>query len=1153
MQCPICSRSYPLKFIEEHASTCVSGGVSSDVKSSAAERASQRKQTSKPKATRNAFSVMSKCSKKNKKGIEKSSAKSSELNGGKHIKKKQKRGSSNFGRPRKELQVSPWIKDHRLSGQTKWGEKGKILGWNLTSGLSTVRGRNRVKSGDSLKIFRQSSTSDFVRFGFSETSIIGKLEQDVASFLGPLLDNGLITASAMCQYCPENLNYLNTIQLLVQINVHDPLIFSENPSPINKENLILRKSVFKLARWIFPIVSATCKGLAGGSNNSSVMIDDAQHKSKDAIEKVGNDVNEIAKLEDEVATGNLDKENSPSNSQVDALLEETLIEAGSCKNEYHDNMKLIPAIQPSKSLNVDLRAYQRDALSWMVDRETLRSPTYEMKNPSITRSKSKTQELLNVHPLWLECRFQDQSAHNTYIYINPYSQTVQMKKPPVIQECRGGILADEMGMGKTIEVLSLLAKDKDDGFLADAKHEGGKGTSIKDEVNMHDGKEIPRDKDDRLQTLIVVPMSVLAQWGNEIRSHVRGLTHYTYYSNDKDVELHRLKQYDVVLTTYGTISHESQKYFVQSEQSASPSCSVQATLLAPRRVAHSSSCPLFTIKWRRVVLDEAHTIKNRSTLVAQGCNQIDATRRWCVTGTPMQNGIQDLYSLIKFLNHQPWSVPLWWNRVIKKPFDDGDEKAKERLRAVLGPIILRRTKDTIDHTTGKSIVTLPKRSIYLHPVDFSKAESEFYQSLYQRSKAEFDGYVASGTLANNYATILTLLLRLRQACDHPFLVLGKSSGGAGVNEGKKKYVSKLYRQFMSNAHGKSINGEKREAKESLTSSSGISNPALASQPEFIRNLFMELEKDGVSKMECPVCLDPPDNGVLTPCGHLLCRECLFGSLQYFGGAKCPVCRAKVNMKTVLPINDTIDVTAAPTMDDLQSNGKTIRSAKLDAMVKILKSKLLNSSISDNVANVLVSSRRGVDICHDVEKSVSNSPGTSYKPSDGIRSDQTPSHSPAKHKKAVIFSQWTYMLDLISFVLKREKISFVRLDGSMSQAKREKAVKEFKTEDHIQVMVMSLKAGGLGLNLTCASLVLLMDLWWNPAVEDQAINRCHRIGQIREVEVYRMIVDGSCEQKMIQIHEKKNKLSRSLMLTGNNMGNSMKSGRLDIDDLKTFFT
>ena len=92
-------------------------------------------------------------------------------------------------------------------------------------------------------------------------------------------------------------------------------------------------------------------------------------------------------------------------------------------------------------------------------------------------------------------------------------------------------------------------------------------------------------------------------------------------------------------------------------------------------------------------------------MVAQGCNRIDATEV-VRNGTPSKMEYKT-FSLIKFLNHQPWSVPLWWNRVIKKPFDDGDEKAKERLRAVLGPIILRRTKDTIDRSTGKPSLHYP--------------------------------------------------------------------------------------------------------------------------------------------------------------------------------------------------------------------------------------------------------------------------------------------------------------------------------------------------------------------------------------------------------------------------------------------------------------
>ena len=97
----------------------------------------------------------------------------------------------------------------------------------------------------------------------------------------------------------------------------------------------------------------------------------------------------------------------------------------------------------------------------------------------------------------------------------------------------------------------------------------------------------------------------------------------------------------------------------------------------------------------------------------------------------------------------------------------------------------------------KAIVTLPERNIRLHPVEFSSAEADFYKALYMRSKAEFDGYVATGTLSSNYATILTLLLRLRQACNHPFLVLGKGDGGSDGDTAKKKYVGKLYSRFVS--------------------------------------------------------------------------------------------------------------------------------------------------------------------------------------------------------------------------------------------------------------------------------------------------------------------------------------------------------------------
>ena len=147
----------------------------------------------------------------------------------------------------------------------------------------------------------------------------------------------------------------------------------------------------------------------------------------------------------------------------------------------------------------------------------------------------------------------------------------------------------------------------------------------------------------------------------------------------------------------------------------------------------------------------------------------------------MQNGIQDLFSLIKFLRHQPWSEPLWWNRVIKAPFEEGDEKAKGRLRAVLGPIILRRTKDTVDRTTGKAIVALPARNIRLHPVEFSSAEADFYKALYMRSKAEL-----TGTLPRDAVEQLRdhsdALAEAAQACNHP----SRARKGEGAATGTRQ-------------------------------------------------------------------------------------------------------------------------------------------------------------------------------------------------------------------------------------------------------------------------------------------------------------------------------------------------------------------------------
>jgi SNF2 family DNA or RNA helicase len=123
-------------------------------------------------------------------------------------------------------------------------------------------------------------------------------------------------------------------------------------------------------------------------------------------------------------------------------------------------------------------------------------------------------------------------------------------------------------------------------------------------------------------------------------------------------------------------------------------------------------------------------------------------------------------------------------------------------------------------------------------------------------------------------------------------------------------------------------------------------------------------------------------------------------------------------------------------------------------------------------------------------------------------------------QVVVFSQWTSMLDIAQWFLAcaseggSEGLPCVRLDGSLSRDARERVLKGFRSPGGPMVVFASLKACGVGLNLTCACCVVMLDLWWNPAVEAQAIDRVHRFGQTRPVRVWRLTVAGTVEGKLL---------------------------------------
>jgi non-specific serine/threonine protein kinase len=131
-------------------------------------------------------------------------------------------------------------------------------------------------------------------------------------------------------------------------------------------------------------------------------------------------------------------------------------------------------------------------------------------------------------------------------------------------------------------------------------------------------------------------------------------------------------------------------------------------------------------------------------------------------------------------------------------------------------------------------------------------------------------------------------------------------------------------------------------------------------------------------------------------------------------------------------------------------------------------------------------------------------------------------------KALVFSQFLGMLALIKEKLKEQGIPFEYFDGSTSASDREKAIQNFQNNDECRVFLISLKAGGVGLNLTAADYVYIVDPWWNPAVEQQAIDRTHRIGQTKNIFAYRMICIDTIEDKILQLQERKRKLASELI-------------------------
>ncbi|PWA89877.1 hypothetical protein CTI12_AA106850 [Artemisia annua] len=716
--------------------------------------------------------------------------------------------------------------------------------------------------------------------------------------------------------------------------------------------------------------------------------------------------------------------------------------------------------------------------------------------------------------------------------------------------CIGGILADDQGLGKTISTIALILKERPptSSYVGATEVKMEKAETFNlydvdhDDVTKHDKSNLKVEtlikgakSRPNAGTLIVCPKSVIRQWYDELHYKVSAksrLSVLIYHGTKKTKDPDELSKYDVVLTTYSIVSNEvpikalteedydedDYESFYRPASSSNKKRKLSKKLKkgAEKYILESSVSPLVKVRWFRVVLDEAHIIKNHRTKVSRACWGLKAKRRWCLSGTPIQNKIDDLYSYFRFLRYDPYDEIRTFRSTIKNLIKMDPEKGYKKLQAILTTMLLRRTKGTF--IDGKPIISLPTKTVHMKKLHFTDEERNFYTALEERSRAEFQAFSNAGTVEQNYASILVMLLRLRQACGHPLLVIGSSSAS--------------------------------ELESSLEKAKQLS-------PEK-RNSLLNCLK--ASLAICGICGDPPEDAVVTTCEHVFCNQCVLERLSS-DDCECPSagCEALLDpslvfSRSALGLSDSdqnMYESSAEPLDHCSSN-VTVKAEPVDHYSSnvSVKSEPLDYYISNDginsskfeAARALKSSK--IKFAMEYIQSIVKPRGITMETSSSSFVGGS-----VVGEKAIVFSQWTKMLDFLEACLTDSSIGFRRLDGTMSIPERDKAVKDFNRRPEVSVMIMSLKAASLGLNMVAANHVILLDLWWNPTTEEQAIDRAHRIGQTRPVEVMRLTVEETIEDRILELQKEKRQIVASAF-GEDEVGR--RQTRLTVNDLRYLF-
>jgi len=673
--------------------------------------------------------------------------------------------------------------------------------------------------------------------------------------------------------------------------------------------------------------------------------------------------------------------------------------------QHLENLGHKAAPQP-EGINVELLDFQKQALGWAIEREN---------NAGGLQSY-----------LWVELPRQANGVRPGYsnkLYFSPVLDMFATQKPSI---ARGGLICQEMGLGKTCISLSLVLENPAPEFPESGTEVSGyvhppnqSNTSstpgwtkaLKKAANAPKARGSIYSRG----TLVVCNVSLVGQWIDEAKSKLKnpGLV-YSYHGGSRTRDASILAQKSIVVTTYATLASDATYHARKSKNES------------------EYTAPCEQVRWWRIICDESHVLRANSGNT-KAVLRLEAENKFCVTGTPINTSVTDLRNQLSFigLDKVDAMFTMFSNSMGHhngKAGGGGRKRARSSWdqRHEIGPfsfllraILIRHTMEQKCRQSNRDLMSLPEKTERVIRIPFTADERAEYDKLETAARNAYTTLKArEGTqLSRHYLKLHSFLLPLRTAC---------SGGKLPEDDPFKTEVEETQRIHQ-----------------------------------------MQPGDD----IECSICLDTLEDPRATQCQpipHIFCKECIEGiiGVNDESSGPCPICRVNVVssklFKAILPKVDKDEGGA------IGQDCKALFKSKFTRLLAEL------NRIRDNEPNA----------------------------------------------KSLVFSQFTSTLEWLKQELPKQGFQFRTLAGNMSMSKRAKALREFQNDPPTTIFLLSMRAGAVGINLTEANRVFLMEPALNPALEAQAIGRVHRLGQKHKVEVLRLVMSDSVETRMVKLSKKK---------------------------------